>query len=89
MQDHLEGATAMGDLDAGDLVRATGSDFDMLVIGRADDPVRDLNTPPSVFCVWERAHYLNEEVFLISELELVRKERRRAIRNGRLDFPSS
>lgn len=79
----------MGNLDAGDLVRATGSDIEMLVIGRADDPVRERGTQPSVFCVWERAHYLNEEVFLISELELVRKERRRGIRNGELNFPSS
>ena len=78
----------MHDLDAGDLVRANGADFDMLVIGRADDG-GGCETEPSVFCVWEHTHYLHEKVFAIGDLMLIRKERRRLPRNGYLLFPSS
>ena len=78
----------MHDLDAGDLVRAHGTDYDMMVIGRADEEGDD-ETEPSVFCVWERTHYLHEKVFAICDLMLIRKERRRIPRNGCLLFPVS
>ena len=78
----------MHDLDAGDLVRAHGADYDMLVIGKADDDA-DGPTEPSVFCVWEHTHCLHEKVFAIRDLMLVRKERRRVPRNGCLQFPAS
>jgi hypothetical protein len=78
----------MGDLDAGDLVRANGESFDMLVIGRADDAYWDQTTPPAVFCVWERAHFLHEKVFEMVDLILIRKERRRIVRGGCLNFPT-
>lgn len=76
----------MLEMDAGDLVRSRGATHDMLVIGRADEP--DGEEDPAVFCVWEQAHFLHQQVFLICDLEMVRKERRRVPRNGCLDFPS-
>lgn len=78
----------MSDVDAGDVVRANGADFDMLVIGRADDPGEDLVNEPSVFCVWERAHFLNEKIFRVCDLVIVRKERRRVPRYGSLNYPT-
>lgn len=72
---------------AGDLVCKQASGQEMLVIGRADEP--DGSEAPSVFCVWEAAHFLHEEIVLISDLQLVRKERRRVPRCGALNFPSN
>ncbi|SEO57829.1 hypothetical protein SAMN05428959_11070 [Duganella sp. CF517] len=75
----------MTGIASGDLVTEKGERLEMLVIGSADeDPYVAVTT---VFCVWERDHMLHEEIFHVDNLALVRKERRRVIRGGNLDFP--
>jgi hypothetical protein len=59
----------------------------MLVIGRADDDLWDTASDPSVFCVWEQNNILFEEVIAVERLRLVRRERRRVVRGGKLKFP--
>ena len=76
----------MSDIASGDLVTQRGKHLEMLVIGTADEDPFAIAT--TVFCVWERDHLLYEEVFRIDALEVVRKERRRVIRGGMLDFPT-
>lgn len=71
----------------GDLVRIAGSDYELLIIGTADDDFFDAPLIPSWFCVWEYEHRLFEEVFSEDNLTLVRKERRRIPRGGELEFP--
>ena len=76
----------MSEIESGDLVIQQGEQLEMLVIGTADkDPSA---TATTVFCVWERNHLLYEEVYPVANLELVRKERRRMIRGGNLQFPT-
>lgn len=72
---------------AGDLVSTCDSDDEMLVIGRADDNFWEPCTEPAFFCVWEQMNFLREEVFPVSRLKLVRRERRRIPRGGELQFP--
>lgn len=75
----------MSAIESGDLVTKKGEQLEMLVIGTADEDLSIVATV--VFCVWERNHFLFEEVCAVDTLELVRKERRRMIRGGDLNFP--
>lgn len=77
----------MIELGAGDLVRIVETDCEMLIIGSADDDLALSHLCRSWFCVWECDHRLYEEIFLESQLILVRKERRRIPRGGDLIFP--
>jgi hypothetical protein len=77
----------MSEIEAGDLVRIADSDYEMLIIGCADDDTEARDFAPSWFCVWEYEHRLYEEVFSEDSLILVRKERRRIPRGGDLTFP--
>jgi hypothetical protein len=74
-------------LDAGDIVRITGTDYEMLIIGCAYDNTEENCDLDSWFCVWEVEHRLFEQVFSGKDLVLVRKERRRIPRGGRIHFP--
>lgn len=75
----------MSEIGSGDLVTKKGEQFEMLVIGAAgEDPVDAAET---VFCVCEKNNFLHEEVCTVDCLEVVRKERRRIIRGGNLNFP--
>ena len=73
--------------DAGDVVRLAGADYEMLIIGFADDEPQANENRCSWFCVWESEHYLHEEVFAGKDLILVQKERRRIPRGGNINFP--
>ena len=75
----------MSEIESGDLVTKKGEQLEMLVIGVADEQTSCAGE--TVFCVWERNHLLYEEVCPVETLEVVRKERRRGIRGGTLDFP--
>jgi hypothetical protein len=77
----------MCDIETGDLVRIDGADIEMLVIGRADHDLWNTGSRPSVFCVWEQHDILFEEVMAVERLVLVRRERRRIPRGGKLVFP--
>lgn len=77
----------MSELAAGDLVRIADSEYEMLIIGCADEFPVDSGNASSWFCVWEFEHRLFEEVFSSNSLILVRKERRRIPRGGQLAFP--
>ena len=74
-------------IGAGDLVRNNETDIEMLVIGSANDDRWEVAAAPSFFCVWERQHFLHEEVVSSENLTLLRVERRRVPRGGILDFP--
>ena len=74
-------------LDAGDTVRLASADYEMVIIGCAEDEPGVGEADASWFCVWEAEHYLFEEVFAGKDLILVRKERRRIPRGGNIDFP--
>lgn len=74
-------------LDAGDLVRVAGADFEMVVLGCADDESQVQEVDASWFCAWEAEHTLFAEIFHERELILVRKERRRVPRGGDINFP--
>ena len=76
----------MSEIESGDLVTKRGEELEMLVIGTADEDLS--STATTVFCVWERNHLLYEEVYAVASLEVVRKERRRMIRGGNLQFPT-
>ncbi|MEO5935266.1 MAG: hypothetical protein ABIQ08_17160 [Duganella sp.] len=76
----------MSEAEPGDLVTRKGERLEMLVIGTVDDDDPSV-APTTVFCVWERDNFLYEEIFPVDSLEVVRKERRRAIRGGSLHFP--
>lgn len=77
----------MNDVEVGDLVRIRGTNFEMLVLGGADDDLGGIDEVLSVFCAWEDGNLLRQEIFLAERLVLVRKERRRIPRGGRLTFP--
>ena len=76
----------MSEVQSGDLVTRKDDKLEMLVIGTVDDDDPSV-APTTVFCVWERNNFLYEEIFPVDSLEVVRKERRRAIRGGSLHFP--
>lgn len=77
----------MSRLDAGDVVRLAGTDYQMVIIGFADDEPQVDEVGGSWSCVWESEHYLFEEVFAAKDLILVQKERRCIPRGGNIDFP--
>lgn len=77
----------MHQIGAGDIVRCKILGFDMLVIGRVDVDGLEEEIAPSVFCVWEREHFLHEQIFKICDLDLVRVERRRFVRDAHLSYP--
>lgn len=77
----------MDEIEAGDLVRIANTEYEMLIIGCADDDEKVLQLARTWFCVWELEHKLYEEVFAESDLILVRKEQRRIPRGGDLNFP--
>lgn len=78
----------MRDMNAGDIVCALGSPFKMLVLSREEDPPWSFDDSPKVSCAWEHNRTLHTRVFRVCDLIMVRKERRRAIRAGDLEFPA-
>jgi hypothetical protein len=78
---------AMISIEPGDLVSKIGTDVEMLVIGSADDEYTEASLAPAFFCVWEHEHKLFEEVVSAKDMTLVRRERRRVLRGGVLNFP--
>lgn len=74
-------------LDAGDVVRLAEADYEMVIIGYADDEPQADGAEESWFCVWEAEHQLFEKVFSGRDLILVQKERRRIPRGGKINFP--
>lgn len=78
----------MRNMDAGDLVCAYGTSVDMIVLSRADEVEWTLESTPSVFCAWEQKDVVHTKLFRVCDLLMVRKERRRVPRGGRIEFPS-
>jgi hypothetical protein len=80
----------MEQFQAGDLVKRQPDGQEMLILG----PVEENETAwlhkeaASFFCVWEQQHFLHEEVIPAEQLIIVRRERRRIPRGGKLQFPS-
>lgn len=77
----------MCDIEAGDLVRTRDAEFEMLVIGQADDPYWEPDAALAFFFAWEHENLLYEEVFTAEQLVIARQERRRIPRRGELSFP--
>lgn len=78
----------MRDMNAGDIVRAFDSPFKMLVLSREEDVPWSFEESPKVSCAWEQNRALHTKVFRVCDLVMVRKERRRAILAGDLEFPA-
>jgi hypothetical protein len=69
----------------GDLVCKVGTNFRMMVIAQADHVCS--SSEAFYDCVWEQGDKLFVESVSASNLVIIRAERRRLPRGGKLDFP--